>query len=376
MKIGLLLPGFSSRSDDWAIPVQQNLIRELAAQDNVRVIALRYPHQHTPYTLDGASVYPLGAGQVRGISRLRLWWNTLRLIRTLHRQEPFDILHAMWADETGLLAVWASRQLGIPVVVSILGGELVALAEISYGLQRSRFSRWIVGQALQANRILVPGSYIRSLIGSAGYRIPASKIVTITLGVDADRFTPSPAPAEPNRLIHVASLVPVKDQETLLSAFALLDPRTTLDILGTGSEQPKLEALALKLGISERVHFLGAVAHPDLPTYYHRASIAVLSSRHESLALVTLEAAACGVPVVSTNVGIARDYPSIGVTVPVGDAPALAQAIKSLIDAPTRRQTFSISARVTIERELTIQHTAAALRALYTELIPGFTTNI
>lgn len=369
MKIGLLLPGFSSRSDDWAIPVQQNLAHELAAHDHVRIVALRYPHQRTPYTLGGAAVYPLGAGQVRGVGRLRLWWDALRLIRRLHRQQPFDVLHAMWADETGLVAVWAGRQLGIPVVVSVLGGELVGLREIDYGLQRSRFSRWIVGQALGADRMIVPGSYIRGLIAQAGYRVPDSKIVSLTLGVDAARFTPAPTPAAPNHLIHVASLVPVKDQVTLLRAFALLDPRTTLDILGTGTLLAKLEALAAELHIADRVRFLGAVAHPHLPAHYQRASLAVLSSRHEAGALATLEAAACALPVVSTDVGIVRDYPAIGVTVPVGDPPALARAIQALLDDPARKQALAQSARATIERELTIQHTAAALRALYAELV-------
>jgi glycosyltransferase involved in cell wall biosynthesis len=373
MRIGILLPGFSRDADDWAIPVQQNLAHELASTDDVRIIALRYPHQRTPYTLGGAAVYPLGAGQGRGVGRLRLWWNTLRLIRRLHRQQPFDVLHAMWADETSLVAVWAGRLLGIPVVVSVLGGELVGLREINYGLQRSRFSRWIVGQALQADRVIVPGSYVHGLIVQAGYRVPAAKIVNLTLGVDADRFTPASSLADPFRLIHVASLVPVKDQVTLLRAFALLDPRTTLDILGTGTEQATLEALCVKLSITDRVRFLGAVAHPDLPSHYQRAAIAVLSSRHEAGALATLEAAACGLPVVSTDVGIVRDYPGIGMTVPVGDAPALADAIQALIDDSAGRQALSQSARATIVRELTIQHTAAALRELYAEVRTGST---
>lgn len=371
MKIGLLLPGFSSQSDDWAIPVQQNLAHELAATDTVRIVALRYPHQRTPYTLNGAAVYPLGAGQVRGVGRLRLWRNALWLIRRLHHQQPFDVLHAMWADETGLVAVWAGRQLGIPVVVSVLGGELVSLREIDYGLQRSRFSRWIVGQALRADRIIVPGSYIRSLIVQAGYHVPASKIVTLTLGVDAKAFTPASTPANAQHLIHVASLVPVKDQVTLLNAFALLDPRTTLDILGTGTEQATLEALAAELHIADRVRFLGAVAHPELPAHYQRASVAVLSSRHEAGALATLEAAACELPVVSTDVGIVRDYPAIGVTVPAADPTALARAIQALIDDPAHRQALAQSARATIEHELTIQRTAATLRGLYAELRSG-----
>jgi len=64
MRIGILLPGFSSHPADWAIPVQQNLARELAARDDLRVIALRYPHRRDHYTLEGATVYSLGVGQV------------------------------------------------------------------------------------------------------------------------------------------------------------------------------------------------------------------------------------------------------------------------------------------------------------------------
>ena len=45
MNIGILLPGFSSDENDWAIPVQMNLVREMAKGDDVRVLALRYPHR-------------------------------------------------------------------------------------------------------------------------------------------------------------------------------------------------------------------------------------------------------------------------------------------------------------------------------------------
>ncbi|MEP7291551.1 MAG: glycosyltransferase [Chloroflexota bacterium] len=370
MNIGLLLPGFSAQSDDWAIPVQQNLARELATSEDVRVIALRYPFQRTPYSLDGARVYPLGAGStVRGFRRLRLWWDALRLIARLHREQPFDVLHAMWADETGLIAVWAGRRLGIPVVVSILGGELVGLRDIGYGLQRSRFSRWVVGQALRAERVIVPSSTVRRLIDSAGYRVPEEKIVSITLGVDAERFKPVTPSGDPYRLIHVASLIPIKDQGTLLRALALLDRRIRLDVIGVGTEQANLEALARALGISEQVNFMGAVAHPDLPGYYQRAAVKVLSSRHETIAMAILEAAACGLPTVSTAVGIVPDYPALGVTVPVGDATALARAIQALIDDPQRRESLSKSARASAESELSIQQTKTRLISLYSSLI-------
>src|SRR5687768_1697440 len=116
MNIGILLPGFSAHADDWAIPVQQNLMAELARTDDVRILALRYPHHRNRYTFNGATVIPLGVGQVRGMKRLQLWVNAVRTLRRLHQERPFDVLHAMWADETGLIAAWAGRLLGVPVV--------------------------------------------------------------------------------------------------------------------------------------------------------------------------------------------------------------------------------------------------------------------
>ncbi len=229
MRVGILLPGFSSSEQDWAIPVQLNLVREMSADEDVRVLALRYPFRRDCYSIYGATVYSLGVGQVRSWRRLKLWADALLTLRHLHHKKPFDVLHAMWADETGLIAAWAGRMLGIPVVVSIAGGELVGFEDLGYGLQRSAFSRWIVGQALYgADRIIPACTYARNLITQAGYNVSADKIQTITLGVDANIFKPSSnqIPTE-HKLIHVASLLGVKDQATLLRALARLETAVT-----------------------------------------------------------------------------------------------------------------------------------------------------
>ncbi|MBI5671399.1 MAG: glycosyltransferase family 4 protein [Chloroflexi bacterium] len=365
MNIGILLPGFSASDSDWALPVQANLVRTLAQTDDVRVLALRYPHHRQPYTAFGARVYPLGMGQVRGVRRLRLWVDALRRLRRLHDEQPFDVLHGMWADETGLITVWAGRWLNLPTVVSILGGELVGLRDIGYGLQLSAFSRWVVGQALTADRVIVPSEYIQRLIVQAGYVVPEQCLCTGVFGIDTQLFAPDDTPAHPYRLIHVASLVPVKDQATLLRALARLDTRVTLDIIGTGPEQVRLTLLAAELGVAGRVRFLGAVAYTDLPAYYRRAALHVLSSRHESLAMVTLEAAACGVPSVSTGVGLLPDAPALGVTVPVGDDAALAAAICGLLGNPARREALGQAARATVVERFSLERAVAELRALY-----------
>jgi len=381
MNIGILLPGFSSDENDWAIPVQLNLVREMAQHDDVRVLALRYPHRRDCYSVYRATVYSLGVGQVRGVRRLNLWLDALLMLRRLHREKPFDVLHAMWADETGLIAVWAGKWLGIPSVVSIAGGELARLDDIGYGLQRGAFSRWIVGQALKADRVIAACSYARGLINKAGYVVSERRIRTITLGVDTGVFstlTPTPSPSGRGeqdrviykRLIHVASLVGVKDQAMLLRAMARLPADVTLDILGTGPEEQHLRELAAQLNIADRVNFVGAVHHRDLPQYYRQAAINVLTSRHEGLGMVTLEAAACGLPTVSTAVGLLPDVPAMGITVPVGDDEALAQAIRDLLENPQKREVLAQSAYETVRAQYTIQHTVDQFRSLYAELQP------
>lgn len=373
MNVGILLPGFSSDEDDWAIPVQLNLVRDMAKDDNVRVIALRYPHRRDCYPIFGAEVHSLGVGAwTRGVRRLKLWWEAIRLIRRLHKDRPFDVLHAMWADETGLIAGWAGRLLNIPVVVSVAGGELVGFEDIGYGLQNSRFSRWTVGQALShASSIVVACEYARNLIPSAGYRLAQDKIHTISLGVDTNVFTPQPESQIPNRLIHVASLIGIKEQTTLLNAIALLDD-VTLDIIGTGSNETYLQTLVDELNVGKQVNFIGAVNHLDLPTYYRRAQLNLLTSRHEGLGMVTLEAGACGIPTISTDVGLLADYSELGMCVPVGDSKAVAQAIEALLNDSERLASLSQSALQTVRNQFTIQHTVRHFRTLYHQLIIRF----
>ena len=368
MNIGLLTPGFSADSHDYAIPVMENLVRELGRCENVRVLALRYPHHRNPYRLNGASIFPLGAGQIKGWRRLALWRDALWTLRRLHNALPFDVLHALWADETGLVAAWAGRILGIPVVVNISGGELVYLRNIGYGLQRGVFSRWIVWQALKgASRVITGCRYTRNLISQADYSVPPDRLQSITMGIDPDVFFFQDRPRKPRHLVHVASMIPVKDQATLLRAVSRLGD-VTLDMIGDGPERASLEILAGKLQIADRVRFLGRIHHRQLPDYYRQAELHVLSSQHEALGMVTLEAAACGVPTVSTEVGLLPDCPEIGITVPTNDDVALAAAIDELLVNHQKRNDLEQSAQEIVRSQFTIQHTADQLRELYQQL--------
>jgi glycosyltransferase involved in cell wall biosynthesis len=149
--------------------------------------------------------------------------------------------------------------------------------------------------------------------------------------VDGERFHPAPgssdAPALDGRpaLLHVASLVPVKDQALLLEAFAGVRARARearLHVVGDGPLRGALEARVARLGLTGVVRFHGSLPHDALPRIYRQAHVLVQSSRFESQGLVTLEAAASGCPALGTAVGVLPELFPAWTAAP-GDATAL-----------------------------------------------------
>jgi len=367
MNIGILIPGFGSNEDDWALPVYQNFVRELAKTDSVRVIALRYPHTRQPYTYHSAQIYPLGWGAwTRGVSRLRLWWDTWQTIKQLHAEKPFDILHGIWADETGALSGWAGKRLGIPSVVSIAGGELVGFPDIGYGLQISRYGRWIVRQAIESNTVVVsPYEHLlKQHLRDTGYR--PSQTEYIQLGIDPEMFHAG-GDKQPNHLVHVGSLIPIKNQRLLLDTMAQLDDSVTLDIIGEGVLEVELKQYAQELGIGHRVNFLGSVPHTHLHEYYSRAQLHVMTSHHEAFGMSILEAATCGTPTVGTFVGIISN--EVELTVTGNDAEKIAGIIESYFDTPQDLKHWQYQSTQLVKNQYTIQHTTKQYIELYQDLI-------
>ena len=379
MRIGLILPGFSASEEDWCIPTILNLIRELARYHEIYVFTLRYPHFSGGYQVYGAKVQAFGGGVTAGLHRFPLLGRALAQIMSQARRRPFDMFHGLWADEPGFLAATAGRLLGRPTVVSLLGGELVGLPDIGYGHQLSRINRRLIQIALRGAVWITTGStYIHRL---AQLHVSADRLISIPLGVDLELFHPEANPIHhlplvegEFKLLHVASLAPVKDQATLLHAFALVArqiPQSHLHIVGEGGLWSHLKGLARALGIRDYVTFHGAAPHDHLPAYYCAADLCVLSSRHESQAMVTLEAAACARVTVGTAVGILPDLGPAGRTTPVGDAPALAEAIMDLVGNPTQRVELGHLARGLVEAKYSLGHTVETLLALYADLARG-----
>ena len=142
-------------------------------------------------------------------------------------------------------------------------------------------------------------------------------------------------------ILAIGKLNKRKNFPLLLAAFArLLTHRPArLLVLGDGRMKPKLLALTKRLGIEESVDFPGFKENPF--AFLAKADLFVLSSRHEALPTVLIEAMACGCPVVSTDCPFGPreilEEGRFGPLVPVGDSEALAAAMVRVLDAPPSR---------------------------------------
>lgn len=261
-----------------------------------------------------------------------LWARTLQAIAAENRNAPFDAIHAFWADEPGWVAALAGSRLGVPTVISIAGGELIGLRDIGYGAQLLPGRRALIHWGLRRADHVTAGS--RYLLNIAHSHLPQRqwrKLSLAPLGVDTSLFSPPPSAKRTGEgsgvgaiVLNVGSLTPVKDQETLLRAMAKIPP-ARLRIAGSGPLKTRLNELAKALGIEGRVELLGEIDHGQMPAMYRAADVFAQASRHEAQGMAALEAAACGLSVVGTAVGV---LPEIGRAVPVGDADALADAIR------------------------------------------------
>jgi len=377
MRIGLIVPGFSADPDDWCIPALRHFVVRLVGAADVHIFALRYPAHRGSYGVFGAQVTALGGGAATGARSADLWQRTASALVAEHRRRPFDVLHAFWAGEPGFVAALLGRALRIPTVVSIAGGEVARLRDIGYGGLLRRLERVKTRWAMRLAGAVTAGSALA--LESAQSFLPAhgaSRVRRVPLGVDLAMFAPERAPRKdhPTRILHVASLCGVKDQATLLSAAAALRDRGyvfQLDVVGSGPLEPDLRSLARCLGLSENICWRGAVPHDQMPRSYQRADLFVLSSRYEAQGMVALEAAACGVPVVGTAVGVIPELRPAARTIRVGDAGGLADGMAELVDDGPSRLKSGCAARERAVAEYGIELCTTRFLDLYREVGVG-----
>jgi glycosyltransferase involved in cell wall biosynthesis len=294
-----------------------------------------------------------------------------RLKRFLQEQRtPFDLVHALWLDDPGGLALKAGAFLKVPVVASLGGGEAVWLPEIRYGGSGSVQSRSRIRRVLQsAQRITAGSRYALSLIREA-----RPDALWLPLFPETEPFIAKKErdPAPPFRMLQVASINRVKDPFTLLEALRIVkegNDALLLEWVGEDTLKGAVQRRAKAMGLEDKVRFHGFKPYDALPRFFHRAHLYIQSSLHESQGVAVCEAAAAGLPIVGTEVGLVRELaPESALAVPAGDAPTLAQALLNLMEDGSRRKRLGDRARAWAEIH-NADWTAKQLLACYAGLI-------
>ena len=165
------------------------------------------------------------------------------------------------------------------------------------------------------------------------------RIRVIYNGVDSARLTPGPAERSSTPLfIYLGRLKKYKRVDVVIKAFAALNVQdATLEIAGTGDYRASLEGLVKSLGLGSRVRFLGFIPENEKVHLLRRAWASALASPKEGWGISNLEAAACGTPVIAANSPGIRESVIDGETgflVPPGDPPAMAAAMRGLVQSP------------------------------------------
>jgi len=293
-------------------------------------------------------------------------------VRELQGSHRIDLIHAHGALPCGHAAMLLSKELGVPYVISVHGLDAFSTEQVI-----GRAGEWCrrISQRVYSSsrRVICISERVREqVLAGTGSSCRTSVVYN---GVDPKLF--SPGSSEPSSgglvVLCVGNLLPIKGHEVLVRAVAALAPEftaLTLEIIGHGPEQPRLQVLAGQLGITDRVRFLGRQSRRQVAAAMRRCTVFALPSRYEGLGCVYLEAMSVGKPVIGCRgQGIAEiiQHGSNGFLVGPDNERELTLALAMLLRDESRRRNLGAAARDTILDRLTLAQQAENLARIYRE---------
>ncbi|MEX2467194.1 MAG: glycosyltransferase family 4 protein [Gemmatimonadota bacterium] len=293
-------------------------------------------------TLDGIDVHRTG-------SRYTFSWDGPRYFQRALTGQDYDVV----VEDLNKVPVFTPRWSEVPTVLLVhhlFGPAAFAAAPFPVALTTWLLER-TVPRAYHGVPVVAVSESTREDLIARG--LEASRIVVVPNGIDVARFHPGTPDDhyETPTLVFVGRLNRYKRVDLVLEAVRRLAARG-LDVrflvAGAGRERPALEALAHRIGIAERVSFLGFVSEDRKVEILRRSWVHVLTSVKEGWGITNIEAAACGTPTVASDAPGLRESVvdgQTGVLVPHGDVEALTSAVASLLTDPATRAAMGERAR-------------------------------
>ena len=280
--------------------------------------------------------YPPGV--FRSHYHTAMQWSIDRTLRRVSGAFRPQAVLSFWTDPDGTVALRHARRLGVPCGIIAGGSDLMLLPA-------DPARRRVIAATLQgADHVFAVGSVLQQKAVELGAR--PDRVTNFLAGADLSRFTPGDRqaararlnlPADGPVLLWIGSMVTVKATERLLRAAEQLTatfPDLAVVLAGDGPRRPALQQdVNASPVLRDRVIFAGALSHDALPDWYRAANLFVLPSRSEGVPNVLIEAMACGLPFVASDVGSIADLLPFGPSqvVPEGDIAALTGAISTIL---------------------------------------------
>jgi glycosyltransferase involved in cell wall biosynthesis len=300
----------------------------------------------------------------KGLADPRGW---IRFHRWLKREAP-DLVHAH-LSHAAWLARWSRLAAPVRAVVDTLHSSSTGSLGRRLGY---RYSDWLPDQVTAVSHAVCDAHLTARM---------AARITVLPNGVDVDVWRPELAARTSLRRefqigdeflwLAAGRLEPVKDYPTLLRAMEEVPEPSQLVIAGGGPFENELKRLSKQLGLEHRLRFLGF--EPDVRRWMQAADGFVLSSRWEGLPMGLLEAAACALPAVATDVPGTREVIADGQSgwlTPAGDAIALCIAMTRMMRTPLEeRLAMGERARQLVIERFSLETVLNQWDAHYNELL-------
>lgn len=336
----------------------------------VSVVALTGAGGDQAGELFDAGIQFLSLHMRKGLADPRGW---IRFHRWLRREQP-DVVHAHLPH-----AVWLARWSRLGAPMRVLVDTLHSSSTGKLGRRQGyRWSNWLADKVTAVSHGVADAHLLARMATE-------NKLSVLPNGVDVEQWRPDAnmrgivrrelglklAPKDEFLWLAAGRLDPVKDYPTLLMAMFNMPEPACLVIAGAGPLENELRQLSAQLGLASRVRFVGF--EPNVCRLMQAADAFVLSSRWEGLPMALLEAAACGLPAVATDVPGTREAMvdgETGLLATAGDAQALQDAMTRLMRMdPDAQDAMGHRARSLVVERFSLDKVLDRWENLYADLL-------